>query len=57
MISNKLISTAFAQTLLRERLGYDIPKDDQAAMLEEQTQILDATGARLDEAAAGGAVV
>lgn len=57
MVTAGLISKAFAAQLLRERLGYDIPKDDQAAAAEEQAQTLDATGVRLDAAAAGGEVV
>jgi hypothetical protein len=57
MVEAGLISKAFASQLLRERLGYDIPKDDLAAAAEEQAQTLDATGLRLDAAAAGGEVV
>ena len=54
MVDSGLISKAFAQTLVRERLGYDIPKDDLAAIVAEQGQILDATGMRLDQEASGG---
>ena len=53
MVTAKLIPIEFAQVLLRERLGYNIPDDAMASMVAEQTQMLDPTGTRLDAAAAG----
>lgn len=55
MVTAKLISIAFAQQLLRERLGYDIPADMLAQIAAEQQQLLDAVGSRLDSEAGGDA--
>lgn len=54
MVTAKLISLQFAQNLIRERLGYDIPTDMMAQIIAEQQQMLDAVGARLDTETGGG---
>lgn len=54
LVTNKLVSIAYAQTLLQEKLGYTIPADELTAIATEQQTLLDPTGARLDAEAAGG---
>jgi hypothetical protein len=54
MVTNKVISIQFAQRLIKEKLGYNIPADMLAQIVAEQQQLLDATGARLDEEAGAG---
>lgn len=54
LVTNKLVSIAYAQKLLQERLGYVIPAEELTAIANEQQQLLDPTGARLD-AEAGAA--
>lgn len=51
MVTSRLISVEFAQTLVRDKLGYDIPADDMARIVREQQQLLDATGLRAEEEA------
>lgn len=53
MLAAKVISIKFAQQLIKERLGYNIPDNMMAEMVAEQAQILDAAGQRLDQEAAG----
>lgn len=55
MVTAKIIDTEFAREILRTRLGYDFPPGMLAAVASEQQALLDATGARLDAEAAGGA--
>lgn len=56
MLAAKIISIQFAQKLIRDKLGYDIPADMLEQIVAEQTQLLDAAGGRLaEEAADGGA--
>lgn len=57
MVTAKLIPIEFAQVLLQERLGYNIPVDAMEKIMSEGQQMLDPTGARLDAEASGGAVV
>lgn len=57
LVTAQLISIGFAQTLIREKLGYDIPLDMLTQTVAEQGQLLDATGARLEEEAAAGTEV
>jgi hypothetical protein len=47
MVTAKIIPISFAQQLIKERLGYDVPADALQQVLQEQTTILDAVGARL----------
>jgi len=54
MLTAKVISIQFAQKLIRERLGYDIPTTMLAEIVAEQQQMLDAVSARLDTEAGGG---
>lgn len=51
MVTAKLIPVTYAQQLVRERLGYDIPEDALQQIVTEQQQMLDATGVRLEEEA------
>lgn len=51
LLNAKVISIAYAQHLVRERLGYSIPEDMLEQVLAEQAQLLDAIGARLDQEA------
>lgn len=53
MITNKIVSIDWAQKYLSEKLGYTFPADMLAAIVAEGEQLLDATGARIDAAAAG----
>lgn len=52
LLAAKVISVQYAQRLVRERLGYDIPTDMMAQIVEEQGQLLDAAGGRLEAEAA-----
>jgi hypothetical protein len=54
MVTAKLIPIQFAQKLVQEKLGYQIPAEAFNQLVAEQGQMLDATGMRLDAAAAGG---
>jgi Phage portal protein, SPP1 Gp6-like len=51
LLKANIISIEFAQKLVVERLGYEIPADMLASVVAEQGQLLDATGTRLEEAA------
>jgi hypothetical protein len=52
LLEAKIISIAFAQKLVRDRLGISIPADMLAEITAEQTSLLDAAGRRLDTEAA-----
>lgn len=54
MVTAKVISTAFAATLISQKLGYKIPAGMINEVAAEQAALLDATGSRLDEEAGGG---
>lgn len=54
LVANKLVSIKYAQQLLQERLGYIIPAEELANVVNEQQQLLDPTAGRLDAEAAGG---
>lgn len=54
MVEAKVISIAFAQSMIRERLGYQIPPDMLSQIVAEQSQLLDAAGARIADAAGDG---
>jgi len=54
MVAAKIIPIAFAQKLIKERLGYDIPADALAQMAAENQQLLDSVGGRLGAEEAGG---
>ena len=47
MVTAKIIPISFAQQLIKERLGYDVPSDALQQVLQEQTTILDAVGGRI----------
>jgi hypothetical protein len=47
MVTNRIISIAYAQQLVQEKLGYQIPAGMLATIVSEQEQLLDATGQRL----------
>lgn len=51
LVTAKLISIAYAQRLVRERLGIEIPADMLTEIAAEQTQLLDAAGGRLAQEA------
>jgi hypothetical protein len=53
MLTAKVISIEFAQQVIHERLGYNFPVDMLQQLMNEQQQLLDQVGARLDAAAAG----
>jgi hypothetical protein len=54
MVTAQLIPIQFAQKLVQEKLGYQIPADAFNQLVAESSQMLDATGARIDVAATGG---
>lgn len=54
MLTNRVISIEYAQQLIREKLGYDIPTDELARVVSEQERLLDAVGVRAEEEAGGG---
>lgn len=56
MVVAKVISVQFAQRLLKERLGIDIPAEEIATMAAENQTLLDSVGGRLAEEASGGDV-
>lgn len=52
MVTAKLIPISYAIELVRSKLGYDIPVDAVAQVMEENAQLLDGgIGARIDEEA------
>jgi len=53
MVTAKLIPISFAQKILQEKLGYEIPADALAQVASEQTTLLDSVAPRLEEEAAG----
>jgi len=57
MLTAKIISIQYAQQLIREKLGYNIPSDMLEQIVAEQGQLLDAAGQRLGEEAAGEGAV
>lgn len=54
LVTNKLVSIAYAQKLLADKLGYVIPAKELETIATEQQTLLDPTGGRLDAEAAGG---
>lgn len=54
LVTNKIISVQYAQKLVQERLGYEIPADEFNNLVDEQNQMLDSVGTRLDAEAGGG---
>lgn len=54
MLKNRIISVQYAQQLVREKLGYDIPTGELATIISEQERLLDAVGARFEQEAGGG---
>jgi len=52
LLGAKIISIAFAQQLVRDRLGISIPANMLAEIAAEQAQLLDAVGQRVDQEAA-----
>jgi hypothetical protein len=53
MVAAKVVSIEWAQTELANKLGYVFPTNMLAAIVAEDAQLLDATGARIDAAANG----
>jgi hypothetical protein len=53
MVAAQVVSRDWAQQELSERLGYVFPENMLAAVVAEQDQLLDSTGARIDAAANG----
>lgn len=53
MLAAKIISIKYAQHLVKERLGYNIPAGMMEEIAAEQAALLDAAGSRLDQEAAG----
>jgi hypothetical protein len=47
MVTARVIPIAYAQQVISEKLGYQIPADALATIVSEQETLLDATGARL----------
>lgn len=54
MVTAKVIPIVFAQQLIKERLGYNIPADALAQMANENQTMLDSVGGRLGQEEAGG---
>lgn len=54
MLTARVISIEFAQQAISERLGYQFPTGMLAAIVKEQTELLDATGGRIASDAVGG---
>ena len=54
MVTAKIIPIVFAQKLIKERLGYDIPADALQQMATENQTLLDSVGGRLGTEEAGG---
>lgn len=52
LLAAKIISIAFAQKLVRDKLGIDIPADEMATIAKEQADLLDAAGGRIAAEAA-----
>ena len=50
MVAARVISIEFAQKAIAEKLGYSFPSDMMATIANEQQQLLDAMGARLNAA-------
>lgn len=48
MLTARVISIEYAQQAISEKLGYQFPTGMLATIISEQTQLLDATGARLN---------
>ena len=57
MVAAKIISLAYAQELIKERLGFDIPADVLNQMAKENQTLLDSVGGRIGEAAQDGVEV
>lgn len=51
LITNKIISIAFAQQIIQDKLGYKFPPDMLQAIADEQAALLDATAVRLGQEA------
>lgn len=57
MVTAKLIPIQYAQKLVQEKLGYEIPAEAFAQLVEEQATMLDSMAPRLDAEAAAGTEV
>lgn len=55
LVTAKVISTRFARTMLAERLGWQIPADEESALAGEAQASADLMGARLDAEVAAAA--
>lgn len=53
LVTAKIVSIEWAQTYLKQKLGYDFPADMLASLVAEQGQLLDSAGARADEELSG----
>lgn len=51
LVTAKLIPIAYAVELVRSKLGYDVPADAVASIMEENSQLIDGVGSRIDEEA------
>lgn len=49
MVTQRIISTAFAAQLIKQKLGYNIPAGMIAEVAKEQASLLDAVGARMGD--------
>jgi hypothetical protein len=55
LVTAKIISTAYARVLIKERLGYQVPTDEDAALAGEAQATADLAGARMDAEVDAGA--